>query len=472
MVRFAGLRCLTLILLCLTPDLAQAEAQASDDTAFPAPLSIDEPALRAEPEPTLETVLEQLQRAESRLAELELLAATVEHRHHEAPQAPADPSTPSTRGFYGSDGFGVQTDDSRFALAIQNRIQVRYSNPFDSDPRTFSELERNQSSFMVRRARTKLRGHAYHPWLEYYLQYDWADPILRDLSLTISKFRWATLEIGRAKVFYNDERKTSSANQQFVNRSIVNDIFTVDRQQGIQLYGNVFSDTRIDTTYYVGVFTGRGVGVRNNDDDHLMYNVRLQWNAQGGEIPFSQSDIEYSEQPALNFAIAANTNRSSCLAFETSQDSCRALPWAPYDTIGEPGQYKINQMMGEVRFKWVGFSLLNEIHVKEINDTIVAANDPFKRTTLLGGFIQAGYFPHTDIPQVPKGLEIAGRYALVDPRLAENNIRQHESSGIMTYYLSGHGNKVNFQLSQLALASKNASTRSEQRLWVQWDLSF
>lgn len=430
----------------------------------------------------LDTLLLRLHLTEAKLAGLEALLAKGDREAIEGSEVSSpipmqkenqgEQWLSNARTFYGNEGFGFATDDDQFSLAIQNRIQARYANPFDSDPRLIIDLDRHQNSLMVRRARTKLRGHAYHSWLEFYLQYDWADPILRDMSLTISKFRWANLEIGRSKVLYNDERKTSSANQQFVNRSIVNDIFTVDRQQGMQLYGNVFPDTVVDSTYYLGVFAGRGVGERNNDDNHLMYNLRYQWNALGGEIPFSQSDIEYHQRPALNFAFAANTNRSSCLAFETSQNSCRPLPWAPYDTIGEPGQYRINQMMGEVRFKWIGFSMLHEFHAKEINDTLASADNPFRRTTMLGGFAQAGYFPHHDFPIVPRNLEIAGRYAVVDPRLAENNIRQYETSGVMTYFFSGHRNKVNLQLSQLTLTPDNATARSEHRLWVQWDLSF
>lgn len=404
--------------------------------------------------------------------ELESPGSETDRRRFDPPDAATTSTERAASVFYDTNGFGFQTDDGAFALAIQNRIQARYANPFDSDPRTPNDLDRDENSFMIRRARTKFQGHAYHPWLEYYLQYDWADPILRDMNLTISRFRWATLEIGRSKVLYNDERKTSSANQQFVNRSIVNDIFTVDRQQGIQLYGNLLPGAKLDTTYYVGVFTGQGVGERTNDDNHLMYNARLQWNAMGGEIPFSQSDIDFQEQPMLNFAVAANTNRSSCLAFETSQDSCRPLPWAPYDTIGEPGQYRINQMMGEIRFKWVGFSLLHEIHVKEINDTLALPDDPFKKTAMLGGFIQAGYFAHYDLPPIPKNLEIAGRYAFVDPRLAEDNVTQQEVSGVMTYFLNGHRNKVNFQVSHLTLNPDGANGRSGQRAWLQWDLTY
>ena len=57
---------------------------------------------------------------------------------------------------YSSKGFEFKTDDNKFSLAIQNRLQFRYASPFDSDPRSLANLEQDQSSFMVRRARTKI----------------------------------------------------------------------------------------------------------------------------------------------------------------------------------------------------------------------------------------------------------------------------------------------------------------------------
>ncbi|NTW62476.1 hypothetical protein HGB25_03685, partial [Candidatus Saccharibacteria bacterium] len=141
---------------------------------------------------------------------------------------------------YGKKGFEFKTDDGKFSLAIQNRVQFRYANPFDADPRTVAQTEQDTSSFMIRRARTKLSGNLYWPFLKYYFQYDWSQPVMRDLSLTIDKFKWAEFTVGRGKVQYNDERVTSSGNQQFVNRSIVNDVFTVDRQQGVSIKGNLF----------------------------------------------------------------------------------------------------------------------------------------------------------------------------------------------------------------------------------------
>ncbi len=367
---------------------------------------------------------------------------------------------------YGKNGFEFKTENGKFSLALQNRIQFRYAAPFDRDPRSIDDLEKpGTDSFMIRRARTKIRGHIMWPWLKYYFQYDWSQPVMRDLNLTIDKYSWAKLWLGRGKVFYNDERVSSSGNQQFVNRSIVNEIFTVDRQQGVQLYGNLFPGTWHDLSYYAGVFSGLGVGERSNDDDDMMWSGRLQWNALGGEMPFSQSDVEYHEKPALNIAVAAATNRSKCTVFETANDSCRALPGFE---VGRSGQYRINQMVEEVRFKWRGFSLLHEFHLKDVRDKINKEN-----TNLMGGLIQAGFFPHYIISIMPKNLEFAGRYAFVDPNRDVDNDLQQEASGVMTYFLNGHSNKLNFQVSHLMVEDPQSGTnQSDQRFWVQWDVSF
>ncbi len=370
---------------------------------------------------------------------------------------------------YGSKGFEFKTDDNKFSMAIQSRLQFRYANPFDGDPRSLANLEQDQSSFMVRRARTRLSGHAYWSWLKYNFQYDWSQPVLRDFNLDVTKFSEASLRLGRAKVIYNDERVTSSSKQQFVNRSIVNDIFTVDRQQGAQLYGRLFPKDWYDFSYTLGVFTGQGVGERNNDDDKMMYSARLQWNFLGDELAFSQSDVEFHEKPAASFAVAGMTNTSRCTAFETDSNSCRVLPGFK---LGTAGQYEVNQAMEEFRFKWRGFSFQHELHFKNVEDLFIATNLD-GTTDLMGGYLQAGYFPHDLIPLVPKQLEFAMRYATVDPNIDIDNDRQQEFTGAMNWFFSGHNNKLTFEVSHLTVEDsiKNIE-KSEERARVQWDISF
>lgn len=438
--------------------------------------------LKATLKAEIEQELKSKQNIEAEKQDKALAASTLADAGLAADNSPAKTAPKERKGYtpanvsYGKNGFEFRTDDDKFSLAIQNRVQARYAEPFDSDPRTLSDLDKNENSFMIRRARTKLNGHAYAPWLKYYLQYDWSQPVLRDLSLTIDKYKWAQVRVGRGKVSYNNERVTSSGSQQFVNRSIVNDIFTVDRQQGIEVKGNLFPGKWYDMTYYAGAFTGLGVGERNNDDDNMMYSGRLQWNAMGGEMKFSQSDIEISEHPALNISIAANTNQSKCTAFETDSRSCRNLRGFkdPSKSVADGGpqngQYEITQMMEEVHFKWKGFSFLHELHSKRIKDRL--NND--LETKLLGGYVQAGYFPHGLFSAIPPGIELAGRYAFVDMNTDRDNDKQTELSAVLNYFLEGHSNKLSLQLSRLTVEEPTALNPedSENRIWAQWDLSF
>lgn len=371
---------------------------------------------------------------------------------------------------YGDKGFEFKTDDGRFSMQIQNRLQFRYAEPFDTDPRSLADLARDQSSFMVRRARFKVGGHAYWPWLKYYMQYDWSQPVLRDFYLDISKYSWAQLRLGRGKVLYNDERVTSSGKQQFANRSIINDIFTVDRQQGAQLFGRVFPGQWYDFSYAAGVFSGMGVGERNNDDDNMMYSARLQWNLLGKVLDFSQSDIEFHEKPSASLAFAASTNKSKCTAFETASDSCRALPGF---VVGRAGQFQVNQMMEEFRFKWQGFSLQNEYHWKQVEDTLKNGADPTRNTDLFGAYVQAGYFPHGLVQVVPKQLEFALRYAFVDPNADRSNDLQREVTAAINWFFSGHSNKLTFEISHLRVEDPvRLIEQSEERARMQWDISF
>jgi len=374
---------------------------------------------------------------------------------------------------YGKKGFELKTKDDTFALQIQSRLQFRYAYPFDSDPRSLEALDRNQSSFMVRRARLKVGGHAYWPWMRYYMQYDWSQPVLRDFYLNLGKFSWAQLRLGRGKVLYNDERVVSSGQQQFVNRSIVNDIFTVDRQQGVQVFGRISPGTWHDVTYYAGIFSGNGVTERDNDDGNMMYTGRLQWNFLGRELAFSQSDIALSEQPVASVAFAAMTNISQCTAFETDSRSCRNLPGFPDSSTASPGQFRLDQMMEEFRFRWRGLSITHEYHWKQVVDTKKAESDPTRKTNLMGSYSAIGFFPHVLMPSIPKQLEIAGRYAFVDPNVGRANDIQQERAFVVNWFFNGHANKLSLEVARLTVADPSRSKdRAEERVRLQWDISF
>ena len=253
------------------------------------------------------------------------------------------------------DGFDIQTRDGKFEMLIQGRLQFRYSYPEDGDA---IPPNPDASTFRVRRARIKVGGHGYWSWLKYYTEYDWVSNTLLDWRVDVATFKWATLRVGQWKIEYNRERVDSSGAQQFVERSIVNAPFTLDRQIGARLGGHLFEGTPAYLVYNAGVFTGVGLNQSSNDDKQMLYMGRLQWNFFGRDLPFSQSDVEYHENPTGSFALAGANNRSNRFTFPSSSPQ------------GANGEFEINQAVQEFAFKWRGLSVQEEFHIKEVIDKI------------------------------------------------------------------------------------------------------
>lgn len=383
---------------------------------------------------------------------------------------------------WGKKGFTLSTRDGKWKTAIQWRLQARWTYPERDDPRSAGDFsDGEESSFEIRRARMKVGGHGYQPWLKYYFEVDWQaardfddDPTeagsrLLDWRIMIEKFRWLQLRIGQWKINYNRERVDSSGKQQFVERSIVNREFTIDRQIGAMLYGRVFPGTIADSWYFAGVFTGAGRGLEGNEDDQMMWMGRLQWNFLGRDLAFSQSDVEYHEKPAGSVAFAAVTNNTECTRFSSS--GCGTVSSTRFPIAVDPatgkGRYRVNQMVEEVAFKWRGFSLQHEYHWKQIQDHVTG-----RKTGLMGSYTQVGYFWHYLFPVVPKELETAARYAFVDDDIGTPDDRRQAVAGALNWFFAGHRNKLTLDVTHLTLAQPASRALTEQRVRLQWDVSF
>jgi phosphate-selective porin OprO/OprP len=392
-----------------------------------------------------------------------LLAILIGPAGGKAQEAELDslPAVPSIRVGHGDKGFEFETADGRFLLQLQARLQFRISHPFDSDPVTFQEITDNDDlSFAVRRARLKVGGHAFETWLKYYFEYGLASSALLNFEAKVEKFQALSLHVGQWKVEYNRERMISSGKQQTADRSILTYPFTIDRQQGISMYGRLQGGGAADFSYWAGVFSGNGRGERG-DDEFPMWTGRLQWNAFGRPVPFSGSDLERTQDPAFNLALAGATNRSPYTRF--SQAGGGQLPG--FDD-GVEGQYRVNQAVLETALMWKGISWQQELHWKEIDDRVNGGT-----TELLGNLVQIGYFFGEILSFVPPQLELAGRYALFDPdRDAEADNRQ-ELTFAANWFFHGHLNKLTAEFSYLDYELEGV-VRNGTRFRLQWDVSF
>ena len=391
----------------------------------------------------------------------------------------------TARASYGKKGFRLESRDGNFQTNLQWRAQLRATSPYRSDPRQIDDLDTDEITAEGRRLRMKIGGHGYRPWLKYYFEVDLqptrsssksssnASARVIDWRIDVAKSKAFGIRVGQWKIDYNRERVDSSGRQQFVERSIVNRVFTVDRQMGLGFRGRLFEGTGADLRYYAGAFTGEGRGV-SNDDNNLMYIGRLQWNFMGRDLALRQTDVERTEKPTGSFAIGGATHTGKATRWSSSGGG----NLDGFASVGNAadGQYRIHQAVAEFAFKYQGFSTQNEFHWKNIQDTTLAAGQAGNDNDLYGLYSQFGYFFNEIWSSFPEELELAARYAwLKEPNennFAQENERQEFTIGA-NWFFNGHNNKLTLDYSYLTIDDGALGLDDDgSRVRLQWDISF
>ena len=391
------------------------------------------------------------------------------------------------RSSYGKKGFRLESRDGNFQTNLQWRAQLRATSPYRSDPRALDDFDTDQLTAEGRRLRMKIGGHGYRPWLKYYFEVDLqptrsldksssnASARVIDWRIDVAKNKAFGIRVGQWKIDYNRERVDSSGRQQFVERSIVNRVFTVDRQMGISFRGRLFEGSGADLRYYAGAFTGEGRGV-SNDDDNLMYVGRLQWNFLGRDLALRQTDVERTEKPTGTFAVGGATHTGRATRWSSSGGG--NLDGFDKVVAAVAGQYRIHQAVAEFAFKYQGFSTQNEFHWKNIQDTTLSAGQAGNDNDLYGLYSQFGYFFNEIWSAFPEELELAARYAWVREPLLDGGFRveqdRHEYTVAANWFFSGHNNKLTLDYSYLTLDQNNfvGPDVEGSRVRLQWDISF
>jgi phosphate-selective porin OprO and OprP len=375
-------------------------------------------------------------------------------------QAPEPPPPPVVR--YGDDGLEIGRDTSPFRLTLGGRLQFRYAAPFVDDPLDPEELGRERETLTnIRRARFRAGGHLFTPRLTFAFQYDLVNTWLLDARLNYEVWPWLQLRAGQWKADYNRERVASSGEQLLVERSIVNQAFTIDRQNGVMVHGRAAEGRPYDSTYFVGVFNGGGRS-RGNDDRQPLWVARYQWNALGDALEFSAVDLARSREVRLTLAAGASGNQTANTTFSSSGPG--QIPGIP---DGEPGRYRLAQWVGESALHWRGISAQHEYHWKRITDTSTGG---VRR--LEGFYVQAGLFPHEFLGAVPRPFQFTGRFATVDPNLGDSEDHREEITVGANWFLNGHRSKISADASRLRFDTPDGFVESSTRYRLQWDVSF
>jgi phosphate-selective porin OprO and OprP len=308
-----------------------------------------------------------------------------------------------------------------FSLDIGAQLQLRYTH----------EEPEGTGEFRVRRARVALSGIAYERF-SYAVQIDLrgSGNRLLDANVRYSPDPRLTLWAGQGKVSFGRQHLTSSRNLQFVDRSIADDRFAVDRQVGMSLTARS-ANRQVELTG--GVYNGEGIASPTNANGRFMTVGRVTL-APLGSIPLTESSHDYPDNPRVTLGLAALRN-----------------------TLGDgPESTALTRFNGDAAFRLKGWNAFAEIFHER------STPSGLDSTTSRGWHLQAGYlFPGS-------GHELAGRVAVVDPG-AEAEAGRTETGVAYSRYLQGHGAKLQADFRNIR---PDGAGDSSQELRVQLQVAF
>lgn len=373
-----------------------------------------------------------------------------------------------TENSFGKGIINVIAKDSSYSLKFAARFQSLYTSTWAGE----NELEHQQTSFLIRRSRLKFSGFAYSPRFQYKLELGLSN---RDIS-GVSEFtrntpriildavvKWNfydnfTLWAGQTKLPGNRERVISSGDLQFVDRSLLNSQFNVDRDLGFQLHHKFIIGDNFIVKEAIALSQGEGRNiVTGNLGGH-------QWTLRAEFFPFGEfikkgayvgSDIYREKSPKLAVGISYDINNDA-VKTRSNLGSYMETDLGFFTT-------DIRTLFIDAMFKYQGFSFMGEFSERN-SEAAIARNINGIPTgdivnTGTGLNLQAGYL-------FKNNYEIALRYTDIDLEEINNYISDQYTIGV-SKFIVGHKLKVQTDVSY---SSFNESPANSLLYRLQFDL--
>ncbi|MDQ3191123.1 MAG: OprO/OprP family phosphate-selective porin [Bacteroidota bacterium] len=342
-------------------------------------------------------------------------------------------------------GISIVDEDSTFSLRFSARIQslLIVQTPVLDDVIDFDD---GTTNFLIRRSRLKFDGFAYNPKITYKLELGLSN---RDLTggngftsntprlILDAVVKWNFYEnfslwVGQTKLPGNRERVISSQQLQFVDRSIVNSRFNLDRDAGVQLHHKIKIGQMVFKEI-ASVSLGEGRGITAPNQGGFDYTGRVEFLPLGEftkKGDYVGSDIYREETPKISLGFTYDYNDGAVR--ERGQ-------------LGEftPVQRDLKSIMADVMIKYKGISIMSEFIQRNTPVTPLY----FEGDDILGSFytgrgfsIQGGYLFENDF-------EVSGRYSTVMPEEITGNPNIDMYTLGFSRYIVGHNLKVQSDIS-------------------------
>ena len=373
------------------------------------------------------------------------------------------------------EGFTFTSADRKYRGSIGGFMQLRYSYTDLDGANNAAKAVQDSSKFEMSRVKLYFGGYSLTPDLTYKLQLNITQGNVLSTGKTIEEaylnYRFldeAQLRFGQDKVPFARQFIISSTADQLVDLSHVASAFAPGYDFGLVLHGKVAGGL---VTYNTGVFSGKGQGMTNASNDNAIA-ARIAFNPLG-DVKYTEGDLDYSEKPLVSvganyFGDTVKANDTTNLNFFSSNGwigiGSSLMPATA--KFGTSEKLNINTLGFDTAFKWRGFSAQGEYFIGQ-------ADGQSSHNTLRsqGFYAQAGYFV------IPKRVELAARYAYLDPNRDVANDHWIETTGGATWYINGHNLKVQADYSnihkQKAFAfNAGPSNTDDQRFRLQAQILF
>jgi len=319
-------------------------------------------------------------------------------------------------------GVSFKSEDGNATLNLGGRIQARYAYEDNGDSSTFS----------IPRLRLALKGTLYGSW-NWEFQSDFAKNEKTTLKDGFVEYVFApalAVRGGQFKTAFDRQQLESSGRQTFVDRNIASTTLGKGRDAGVQAHGAFMNKV---VQYQAGLFNGTGEGGTNTNAGHMVVG-RVSWNPFG-DFGLSQSDLKPSAKPLMFVDLAAYRDLD---AGGTADGTTGLALGAGVKMAGAYG-----------------------------------AAEYFHRETS-ASVVSSGFYAQVSYMVMPEFLELAARYAQVDPNTdVDANLRTETTGGVNVYFnKAGHGLKLNTDVSLLGDETKTGDLKDNTRFRTQLQLVF
>lgn len=363
---------------------------------------------------------------------------------HGIAEAVPEPPQPTQRIEW-RDGKTRATTDNAY-LEMSNRVQVRFTGEDPDDNTKFPGTDSpgdTRGSFRIRRAKFKLEGWFWKPWLTYEVQTNWpgvtgsnTGALLEDAAFDVDLTKGKGLfrvHAGQFKVPFGQQELTSSGSQAFVDRSLMSNEFFRGRDTGAAIWGT-FGSNKFE--YRLGLFNGNGPTRSVNDNGAFQYNARFLWQPNGSQALnqrawvtgalYSESDFESTTVPIYAFAVN----------YEHSDFSNSTV-------IPALANYKADVVSLDGIYKYKGFFVSGFYNFGHRTPKDATKNVEFDTN---GYMVQA-----TKLIDRARTWEVGFRFSEFDlTDVVSDDIRQ-EIRGVVSYYYRRHNLKLQTDFGRFSL---------------------